>query len=328
MLLSTSERFADHDPGAGHPERPARLDAVLAGIADADLGDAVVAVESRPATASELALVHLPAHLELLERLSSRGGGSLDPDTSAGPASWEVALLAAGAGLDVIERLDAGGGDAGFCAVRPPGHHATAGAAMGFCLLNNAALAAAVLAGRGERVVILDWDVHHGNGTQELFWADDRVLYVSLHQWPLYPGTGAVEERGTGAGSGLTINVPLPAGATGDVAVAAFDEVIDGAVESFAPTWLVVSAGFDAHRRDPIGGLGWSSGDYAELTRRALAHAAPGRRLFFLEGGYDLEALAASAGACVAALAGRDHAAEPPTSGGPGMEVVAALCGH
>ncbi|MGI9119947.1 MAG: histone deacetylase family protein [Acidimicrobiales bacterium] len=324
VLLATSSRFLDHDTGAGHPERPARLTAVLEGIHQAGVDGALAPFTPRPARRSELELVHTPAHVDALDALSARGGGVIDADTVAGPASWEAALLAAGAGVDAIERLDRGEGQAAFCAVRPPGHHATPGRAMGFCLLNNLALSAAVLAERGERVAVVDWDVHHGNGTQDVFWADGRVLYTSLHQWPFYPGTGALEERGTGAGEDLTLNLPLPAGATGDVALAGLDRVVGPAIEAFSPTWVLVSAGFDAHRADPIGGLAWSSGDYAELTRRVLDHAPAGRRLFFLEGGYDLGALAMSAGACIAALAGHRRHPEPVTSGGPGMEVIDA----
>jgi acetoin utilization deacetylase AcuC-like enzyme len=280
----------------------------------------------RPATSPELELVHTRELLRALKALSARGGGAIDPDTAAGPASWEVALLAAGAGPDAVERLDRGEAEAAFCAVRPPGHHATPQRAMGFCLVNNVAVTAAVLAARGERVAIVDWDNHHGNGTQDAFWSDGRVLYASVHQWPFYPGTGALEERGEGAGEGLTVNLPLPAGATGDVALAALDRVVAPAVEAFGPTWLLVSAGFDAHRADPLTGLALSSGDFADLTRRVMEYAPPGRRVLFLEGGYDLEALAASVGACVAALVGRDHRPEPASWGGPGMEVVDAAC--
>ncbi len=324
LLLATSPRFLDHEAGFGHPERPARLEAVLDGIEAAGVSDALRRFAPRPATRAELELVHTPGHLRALEQLSARGGGVIDADTAAGPHSWEVALLAAGAGPDAVERLDRGEADAAFCAVRPPGHHATPARAMGFCLLNNLAVTAAVLAGRGERVAIVDWDNHHGNGTQDAFWSDGRVLYASLHQWPFYPGTGALEERGAGEGEGWTVNLPLPAGATGDVALAALDQVVTPVVEAFAPTWLLVSAGFDAHRADPLTGLALSGGDFADLTRRVLEYAPPGRRVLFLEGGYDLEALAASAGACVAALVGRDHRPEPATSGGPGMDVVEA----
>lgn len=324
LLLATSPRFLDHEAGFGHPERPARLEAVLDGIEAAGVSDGLRRFAPRPATRAELELVHTPGHLRALAQLSARGGGVIDADTAAGPDSWEVALLAAGAGPDAVGRLDRGEADAAFCAVRPPGHHATPARAMGFCLLNNLAVTAAVLAARGERVAIVDWDNHHGNGTQDMFWPDGRVLYASLHQWPFYPGTGALEERGAGEGEGRTVNLPLPAGATGDVALAALDQVVTPMVEAFAPTWLLVSAGFDAHRADPLTGLALSSGDFADLTRRVLEYAPAGRRVLFLEGGYDLEALAASAGACVAALMGRDHRPEPATSGGPGMDVVEA----
>ena len=324
VLLATSERFADHDTGRGHPERPARLQAVLSGIEKAGLGEAIVPVAPLAATRAELELLHPPAYLDALERFCAAGGGGLDPDTEAVPESWEAALLAAGAGPDAVERLDRGEAEAAFLAVRPPGHHALPSRAMGFCLLNNVAVTAAVLAERGERVLVLDWDAHHGNGTQDAFWTDPQVLYVSLHEFPLFPFTGRLHERGAGPGAGTTVNLPLPAGATGDVALAFLDEVVAPVVERFAPTWLLVSAGFDGHRFDPLTGLAFSSGDFALLTERVLEFAPPGRRVLFLEGGYDLDALADSAGATVAALVGESHAPEPPTSGGPGSEVVSA----
>jgi acetoin utilization deacetylase AcuC-like enzyme len=324
VLLSTSPRYLEHDTGRGHPERPARLDAVLTGAWRAGLGEALVPVVPRPATREELATVHPPEFLDTLERFCAGGGGAIDADTVAVPASWEAAVLAAGGGVDAADRLVAGEAAAAFCAVRPPGHHARPAQAMGFCLLNSAAVTAGVLADRGERVLVLDWDAHHGNGTQDAFFDDGRVLYVSLHEYPLYPGTGALRETGAGAGAGTTINVPLPAGATGDVYLAALDDLVAPAVEGFGPTWLIVSAGFDAHRADPLTGLGLSSGDFADLTRRSLAFAPPGRRLLFLEGGYDLQALADSTAACLAALEGIDVRPEAATSGGPGGEVVRA----
>ncbi|MEJ7844290.1 MAG: histone deacetylase [Acidimicrobiales bacterium] len=324
VLLSTHARFVEHATGAGHPERPARIEAVVAGAQAAGLGDDLVVVEPRPATRQELERVHPKGFVDALEQFCTDGGGRLDPDTAVSPGSWDAAVLAAGAGLDAVERLDAGEADAAFCAVRPPGHHATPARAMGFCLLNNVAVTAATLAGRGERVLIVDYDAHHGNGTQAAFWDDDRVAYVSLHQWPLYPGTGALDDVGADAGRGWTCNVPLPAGSTGDCYLAAVDEVIGPLADDFGPTWLLLSAGFDAHRADPLTGLGLSAGDYGPLTAALAALVPAGRRIAFLEGGYDLDALASSTQACVGALAGADLAPEPPTSGGPGRDVVAA----
>ena len=197
----------------------------------------------------------LLCYLDALERLCAGGGGRIDADTCVSTGSWEAALLGAGAGLASIESLDAGAATAAFCAVRPPGHHASATWAMGFCVVNNIAVAAAALADRGEKVLIVDYDAHHGNGTQDCFYDDPRVMYVSFHEYPLYPGTGALSETGAGAGVGTTINFPFPAGTTGDVYLTAVDEVLAPAVERFAPTWLLLSAGFDAHRRDPLTGL-------------------------------------------------------------------------
>ena len=323
-LLVTHGRYLDHDTGHGHPERPARLEAVLAGVRAAGVDGALTAVEPRAATRAELERVHPARYLDALERFCQSGGGHLDADTAAGPTSWEAAVLAAGAGLEAIERLDAGEADAAFCAVRPPGHHATPSRAMGFCLVNNVAVAAAALAADGHRVLIVDYDAHHGNGTQDAFYADERVAYVSMHEYPLYPGTGRLDDTGEGVADGLTVNFPFPAGATGDAYRAAIDEVVAPLAQSFRPTWLLVSAGFDAHRADPLTGLGLSAGDYADLTAALCELAPPGRRLVFLEGGYDLQALADSAGACVAALVGERRHPEPPTAGGPGRSVVDA----
>ena len=324
VLLSTHERYLDHLTRAGHPERPARLGAVVEGIRAAGLGDAVVPAIPRAATVEELVRVHAPEHVARIEAFCAAGGGNLDPDTAASAGSWDAALLAAGAGLDAIERLGRGEADAAFCAVRPPGHHATPEHAMGFCLLNNVAVAAATLVADGKRVLIVDFDAHHGNGTQDAFWNDDRVAYVSMHQWPLYPGTGALGEVGGAGAEGTTVNVPLPAGATGDLYLSAVDTLIAPLAARFAPDWVLLSAGFDAHRADPLTGLGLSAGDYAPLTARLAGLVPAGRVVAFLEGGYDLEALGASAAACVGALAGADVLSEPTTSHGPGADAVAA----
>jgi acetoin utilization deacetylase AcuC-like enzyme len=325
LLVATDPRFAEHDPGRGHPERPVRLDAVGAGLLEAGLDPASrTELEPRVATRAELERVHRPDYVAQLEAFCARGGGALDPDTAVVSASWAAATLAAGAGLAAVDALRAGAGSAAFCAVRPPGHHAVPGRAMGFCLFNNVAVAAAAVRDTGERVLVVDWDAHHGNGTQDMFWSDPDVMYVSLHEWPLYPGTGRLDDVGAGAGTGTTINFPLPAGATGDVYLAALDEVVAPLAEEFAPDWVFVSAGFDGHRADPLTGLGLGAGDFADLTARVQAFAPPGRVVAFLEGGYDLDALRNSVAATASALVGAAARPEPATAGGPGHHVVRA----
>jgi acetoin utilization deacetylase AcuC-like enzyme len=325
LLVAASPGLDHHDVGPTHPERPARLHAALAGIDDAGLRDAVVVLEPRRATEEELTRVHPLSYLEALRAFCDAGGGHLDPDTIAGAGSWDTALLAAGAGLAVVDALTRGEGEVGFVAARPPGHHALADEPMGFCLLNNVAVVASALADAGERVLIVDWDVHHGNGTQAIFWDDPRVLYVSTHQWPLYPGTGRVTETGGPGAPGLTVNVPLPPRATGDVVLRAIDDVAAPVVERFAPTWVLVSAGFDAHRDDPMAGLSLTAGDFADIARRVQAWAPRPRRLaLLLEGGYDLDALRLSVGATLAALLDTDFRPEHASSGGPGGDAVEA----
>lgn len=325
VLFATHPAFHLHDTGPWHPERPQRLDAVLDGVEESGIREAVRMVQPLPAPLDVIRRVHPGRYLQAIEELARTGGGHIDADTVLVEESWEAALCAAGAGLEVIARLDAGEGGAGFCAVRPPGHHATVRQPMGFCLVNNVAVAARHLADRGERVLIVDYDAHHGNGTQDVFYDDPDVAFVSFHEYPQYPGTGSLGETGEGAGAGLTINFPLPAGATGDVYRRAVDEVVVPFAEAFAPTWLLLSAGFDAHRRDPLTSLGLSAGDFADLTTDLLSLADPGRRLVFLEGGYDLEALTTSVAAVLAALEGRRLHPETPTHGGPGTEIVGAV---
>ncbi len=325
LLVATDAHFEEHDAGRSHPERPARVRAVLEGLDAGAPRDARRRLDPRRATRAELERVHTKQYVDYLERFCAEGGGHLDADTGASAASWEAALLAAGSGLEAVDALERGDGEFAFCAIRPPGHHAVAERAMGFCLLNNVAVTAAALRDRGERVLVVDWDAHHGNGTQDIFYGDGAVMYVSMHEWPLYPGTGRLTDAGEGSGVGTTVNFPLPAGATGDVYLDAIDSVVEPLAERFAPTWVLVSAGYDAHRADPLTGLGLSAGDYADLTARIMALAAPRRLVVFLEGGYDLGALRDSTAATVSTLLGRPERVEPATANGPGRTVVHAV---
>jgi acetoin utilization deacetylase AcuC-like enzyme len=325
LLVASDPVFAEHDTGRGHPERPVRLEAVMAGVARAGLDDALRPLAVRPATAEELERVHSRVHLDEVRALCERGGGAIDADTVVSGRSWEAAVTAAGSGLAAAEALERGEGDAAFLALRPPGHHATPERSMGFCLINNVAVTAAALAERGQRVAVVDFDAHHGNGTQDVFYRDPRVLYVSLHQWPLYPGTGRLDDTGRDAGAGTTCNLPLPAGTTGDVYLAALDDVIIPVVERFEPHWLLLSAGFDGHRADPLTGLSLAADDFGLITARLAALVPPGRRIAFLEGGYDLDALTRSVATTLPSLVGAvAPREEPPSSGGPGHVVVDA----
>ena len=327
LVLSDLGDLDHHDTGEWHPERAARLEAVRRGIADAlgPGGDGVVAVTPRAATHDEIVRVHSSRYVWSLERLAADGGGELDPDTPVSTGSWDTAVLAAGAGLAVVDELRRRGDGVGFVAVRPPGHHARPGIGMGVCLLNNVAITAAALADLGERVCIVDWDVHHGNGTQEVFWDDPRVLYVSMHQAPMYPGTGRVSETGGPGAPGTTINFPFPAGTTGEMYRRAIDDVVTDAARAFGATWVLISAGYDAHRDDPLAGHALAAGDYAELATRVAALApGAGRVAVFLEGGYDLAAVRHSVAATVGRLTATYESEEGPTHGGPGAEAIAA----
>ncbi len=295
VLLYTHDACALHDAGRGHPERPARLDAALAGVRRS--GAAVVEQEAPEASLEQLVGVHDPAYVAAVKRFCEAGGGAFDADTRATAESWEAALRAAGAGPSADDALRGGDGDAAFLAVRPPGHHATADQAMGFCLFNNLAVTAALLTDAGEKVAVFDWDVHHGNGTQDMFWHRDDVLYISLHEFPAYPGSGWVDEIGRGAGAGFTLNVPMAAGTTGAAYRVAVAHIAVPVMRQFAPDWLLVSAGYDAHRADPLAAIGLDAADYGFMSAALREVVSAGRTIYFLEGGYDLAAIEESVAA-------------------------------
>jgi acetoin utilization deacetylase AcuC-like enzyme len=320
LILNSPVGDAAHEE-SGHPERPERLRAALAGVDDLHLDDQLAHAAPHSATRAELARVHDTDYLDRIGNFCYEGGGELDPDTYATHDSWRIAQLAAGAGLSVVDEMERHENAVGFVAVRPPGHHALRDHAMGFCLLNNVAVVTAALRSRGERVAIIDWDVHHGNGTQAIFWNDPNVLFVSTHQWPLYPGSGGAREIGGVDALGLTVNIPLPPGASGDVLLRGFDEIAAPAIDDFAPTWVLVSAGYDGHRADPLANLELSSGDFARMAARVNAVSA-GRLALFLEGGYNLDALRASVAATFSTLLGGDFVAEASTNGGAGLEDI------
>jgi acetoin utilization deacetylase AcuC-like enzyme len=303
LQLYTHAVCLQHDPGPGHAESPARLRAVLKAL-DQDRFAVVDRVEAPRATREQLLRVHTADHVDRILSIAPAGGTvRLDEDTLMSPASAEAGLRAAGALVAAVDAVMKGSANRAFCAVRPPGHHATADMAMGFCLFNNVAVAAAhALAAHGlKRVAIADFDVHHGNGTQDIFQHEPRVLFVSSHQSPLYPGTGNAEEQGVGN----VINAPLSPGDGSYEFRELWDGVLLPRLHAFKPQLLLISAGFDAHRNDPLSDIRLQTEDYAWITERLVDIArthAEGRVVSTLEGGYDLTALAASASAHVAAL--------------------------
>ena len=273
--------------------------------------------EPSPTDAATLELIHTPAHVEAMRELMSSGGGHIDADTVVSAASWEPALRAAGGLVEAVERVSNGQVANAFCLVRPPGHHATPSQAMGFCVFNNVAIAAAWLleTGRVERIAILDYDVHHGNGTQDAFYERSDVLYVSTHQYPLYPGTGHWRETGSGGGQGYTLNLALPPGSGDQVYAAALERIVEPAVRRHSPDFMLVSLGFDAFWDDPLASLRLSiGGAYTPLLRSARDLAldlCDGRLVVALEGGYNLDALAHGAEAVCHVLLGEDAPADP-----------------
>ncbi|MFB6073096.1 MAG: histone deacetylase family protein [Halobacterium sp.] len=299
MRFGFSETCLDHDPGPRHPESPDRLRAVKRGLSKRH---GVTYEGAAPASVADATAVHDPGYVEELREFCESGGGNWDPDTAASEATWPAALASAGLAKDAVRAAlnGADGRNTPFSLGRPPGHHAVADDAMGFCFLNNAAVAAeyALADLDADRVAVFDWDVHHGNGTQDIFYDRGDVFYASIHEDGLYPGTGDLEETGEGAGEGATLNLPFPAGSGDAEYCAAVDDAVAPAVREFDPDLVVVSAGFDAHRHDPISRMHVSTEGYGALTDRvrALADDADAALAFVLEGGYSLETLADGVG--------------------------------
>src|SRR3954454_13165395 len=311
VVLIHTDRFAEHQTPPGHPERPERAE-VMDAIAARWRERGFEIVAPRAATGEQLGRVHGGEYLRRISETTLKSQ-QLDPDTYTSPESYEIALLAAGAAIEGVERVMAESHRAAVAMVRPPGHHAERDRAMGFCLFNNVAIAAAHARAQGAaKVAIVDYDVHHGNGTQHIFEADPHVLYVSTHQFPYYPGTGDASEVGRDTGRGFTLNVPLEVGAIDEDYQHAFAAVVLPVLRQFEPDLIIVSAGFDAHERDPLGGMRLSTAAFAAMTtelRRVADECCRGRLVSVTEGGYDLQALAASLDAVIEA-----HAAPAPTA--------------
>ncbi|MFO7694957.1 MAG: histone deacetylase [Vicinamibacterales bacterium] len=316
VLVLNNARFGEHTPPPGHPERPERQDVMEAVAARWRQRGGAVAEAAAPAPRDAILRVHGARFVETLEGSAGRAV-MLDPDTFTSPESWEITQLAAGAAVGAVDAVLDGPFTRAAALVRPPGHHSNRDLARGFCLVNNAAVAAAHALARGlARVAVVDLDVHHGNGTQEIFEADPRVLYVSTHQWPFYPGTGRADDMGVGPGRGFTVNVPMERGATDGDYAQVFDDVVVPVTRLFNPDLVIISAGFDAHEEDPIGSMRMSADGFARLVGRLSAAAedcAAGRVVLVTEGGYHLRALASSLSACLAAMDG--GAAADPASG-------------
>ena len=301
--------YLRHDAGPGHPERPARLIAITSRLRKSSVWNSLLHITPRPAAARWVLEVHRPQYLQALERAAAKAPVALDADTVVSSESYRVALLAAGGALAAVDAIMDGRARNAFVASRPPGHHAFAERGSGFCLINNVAVAARYIQKRHglRRVLIVDWDVHHGNATQDIFYEGGSVLYFSTHQYPYYPGTGGRDEKGRGPGAGTNINVPLPPGA-GDAEVrAAFESQLVPAAEAFEPQFVLISAGFDSHARDPLAHFEVTTDGFVELTRitmRIAKRFADGRIVSVLEGGYRLENLASAVTAHVRTLAG------------------------
>jgi acetoin utilization deacetylase AcuC-like enzyme len=314
VLLISDERMLNHDPGPGHPERPDRLRTILESLAAADLP----IVSPAPATRAMIERVHDPAYIDRIDRFRGRPA-QLDADTATSAGTIDAAYLAAGASIAAVESIMHARAASAFALVRPPGHHAERDHAMGFCLFNNIAIAAAhaIDAFHLKRVLIVDWDVHHGNGTQHTFESRSDVLVFNTHQHHLFPDTGNLDERGCDAGLGYTINIPLPPGIDDLTMTGLYRQVLAPIADAYKPELVLVSAGFDAHRDDPLGGMNLTAAGFANLCAiaRSIAHThAAGRIALILEGGYNLQALSESVRACIDVLQGQ----RPPPIASPG----------
>ncbi len=305
--LVYSDVYLKHEAGPWHPERPERLQAIVEGLKQIGLWERLVLLEPAPADLEWVTTIHDPAYVRKVQQLCQSGGGSLDPDTAVNRHSFEVAVLAVGGVLKAVDAVARATVRNAFCAVRPPGHHAMRSAAMGFCLFNNVAIAARYAQRRHgyQRVLIVDWDAHHGNGTQDAFYADPSVFYFSVHQYPHYPGTGRREDRGAGPGLGFTLNVPMPPGAGDEEYERIFLDELVPAADSFEPDFILISAGFDIQASDSLSGMRVTRRGFERMTEIVCDLAArhcEGRIVSVLEGGYSRTGLATNVPAHVAAL--------------------------
>ncbi|MDW7976872.1 MAG: histone deacetylase [Leptospiraceae bacterium] len=296
--LFFDDLFLKHDTGSYHPETPQRLIAIHEKLLKSGVYDRFTMLPKRFATTEEIELVHKKSYIDYVRQVSQRGGGYLDGDTPVSKDSFDSALLAVGCGLEAVDKVLSNHVQRALLLVRPPGHHSLRSRGMGFCLFNNVAITARYALSKGlKKIVILDWDVHHGNGTQDEFYQEKEVLFISIHQFPFYPGTGAIDEIGEGEGKGFTLNVPMPRSSGDSEYKKAFEDRILPKIVEYEPELILISAGFDAHKMDPLGGMELSSKMYEWMTEKIVKIAnecCGGKVISYLEGGYSLPALAES----------------------------------